>query len=787
MPTRTLLQQQIDFFLLNYFKIHHHHDDPSHPTTSFSCRTPSYSVVTPPARGASPSGKHSRHGRTATSIMLATRLPGVLLWGLFKPGTCYIRKAYAHLPACPPKPPWQLSASTKVAIVASTRLCLTITDKETITPTQPNRPMVNMVVLGVSTRYCPSEIFSQMPRPPSACHIRQPSSEVSAGAAGCTRPSSLEVAALKKDPVQQLSSSCNCRRCHRVTRQRLARSSGSPLAILILLQNVPVSSCYIAFRFPSTYYPLQFATMTTRPSRKSPSSLLSATKASSARTRFSSRLALAASGANPANASDRSDPTSNVAPNPPNTGTNNGAIDLDLPKPATMLPKPKLADPSDLNQKMPEVHTAEPEDVAGISSGKTAAGSGVMDPTLEPTCAGNFGTTDTDTSPGVQPMNGTNTLTTVAEPKAHVANPAGLAAAPAKAAGGAILDSDMDDASPVSAAANASKDKPQPDSTSTKVTLLRVSTPVDAVGGGEDSLASSSPTLERVNNSTAGSEAGLLNVASATAYVEPAPPTGDATSSDAAGTPSCTIKEGVDDASKGATEVVNVAGADVPAFTTPTTVTAGAGPENASWAVTTAKGLSPNLETNIDSTNPSPPPQILYSIFASKTPSKSPTLTPLGKTCATATNSFGATPSAGVAKSPTEATGTPSVIELNSSARFGTKSNGREPGFAPPTVDPTADHAKPPSVIDATPIGLPPGTTHASFTDGMPPTFGSPSNASLKVGTPPTVGSPTGAPPTLPSTEADLADDAVPVPTTVAHDTKASSTDEALASAPISS
>jgi len=527
--------------------------------------------------------------------------------------------------------------------------------------------------------------------------------------------------------------------------------------------------------------------MTTRPSRKSPSSLLSATKASSARTRFSSRLALAASGANPANASDRSDPTSNVAPNPPETGTNNGAIDLDLPKPATMLPKPKLADPSDLNQKMPEVHTAEPEDVAGISSGKTAAGSGVMDPTLEPTCAGNFGTTDTDTSPGVQPMNGTNTLTTVAEPKAHVANPAGLAAAPAKAAGGTILDSDMDDASPVSAAANASKDKPQPDSTSTKVTLLRVSTPVDAVGGGEDSLASSSPTLERVNNSTAGSEAGLLNVASATAYVEPAPPTGDATSSDAAGTPSCTIKEGVDDASKGATEVVNVARADVPAFTTPTTVTAGAGPENASWAVTTAKGLSPNLETNIDSTNPSPPPQILYSIFASKTPSKSPTLTPLGKTCATATNSFGATPSAGVAKSPTEATGTPSVIELNSSARFGTKSNGREPGFAPPTVDPTADHAKPPSVIDATPIGLPPGTTHASFTDGMPPTFGSPSNASLKVGTPPTVGSPTGAPPTLPSTEADLADDAVPVPTTVAHDTKASSTDEALASAPISS
>jgi len=53
----------------------------------------------------------------------------------------------------------------------------------------------------------------------------------------------------------------------------------------ILSQNTPLLSCYFN---PSLQEPL--VTMTTRPSRKAPSSLLSATKASSARTRSSSRL-----------------------------------------------------------------------------------------------------------------------------------------------------------------------------------------------------------------------------------------------------------------------------------------------------------------------------------------------------------------------------------------------------------------------------------------------------------------------------------------------------------------
>ena len=67
-----------------------------------------------------------------------------------------------------------------------------------------------------------------------------------------------------------------------------------------------------------------------------------------------------------------------------------------------------------------------------------------------------------------------------------------------------------------------------------------------------------------------------------------------------------------------------VAGTVVPAFTSPATATA-----------TVASGLTmppeSNLEGNIASTDTSPSPKNLYSIF-SKMPSKSPTLTTLGKT-----------------------------------------------------------------------------------------------------------------------------------------------------------
>jgi len=94
---------------------------------------------------------------------------------------------------------------------------------------------------------------------------------------------------------------------------------------------------------------------------------------------------------------------------------------------------------------------------------------------------------------------------------------------------------------------------------------------------------------------------------------------------------------------------------------------AGAGPEHASWAVTIAKGSSPNLETNIDPTNTSPSPKNLYNIFASNTPSKSPTLTSLGKPCSVSTK-----PPAGndidvATKTPTEASADakPAAVAVN--------------------------------------------------------------------------------------------------------------------------
>jgi len=69
---------------------------------------------------------------------------------------------------------------------------------------------------------------------------------------------------------------------------------------LILSQD---TSFVISQRFPS------FATMTTRPSRKSPSSLLSATMASSARTRSSSRLAKARGDTMSATSAEGADPS----------------------------------------------------------------------------------------------------------------------------------------------------------------------------------------------------------------------------------------------------------------------------------------------------------------------------------------------------------------------------------------------------------------------------------------------------------------------------------------------
>jgi len=138
-----------------------------------------------------------------------------------------------------------------------------------------------------------------------------------------------------------------------------------------------------------------------------------------------------------------------------------------------------------------------------------------------------------------------------------------------------------------------------------------------------------------------------------------------------------------------AMEIVDVAGiavgTDAPAFTTPATATVAVGnalgteadPSTSSKKLyaeiagtgvsastthataTVAGGLTMPLKSNA-STDTSPAPKNLYSIF-SKTPSKAPALTALGKTRPAPT------------QPPTdEATGTPSVIDLDSSAGLAT-------------------------------------------------------------------------------------------------------------------
>ena len=88
--------------------------------------------------------------------------------------------------------------------------------------------------------------------------------------------------------------------------------------------------------------------------------------------------------------------------------------------------------------------------------------------------------------------------------------------------------------------------------------------------------------------------------------------------------------------------------------------------------------LESNTGNNIASTDTSPSPKNLYSIF-SKTPSKPPALTPLGKSRVASTQP----PADG-------ATGTPSVIDLNSNV-------GRKPGFQPAPEAPLAVHIQDPT------------------------------------------------------------------------------------------
>jgi len=299
---------------------------------------------------------------------------------------------------------------------------------------------------------------------------------------------------------------------------------------LILSQNTLTLSTFLYPSFPTQAS--YFADMTTRPSRKAPSSLLSATKASVARTRSSSRLSKAK--ASHGVAADSVTPTESCAP------------------------------------------------------------------TLKESY---------------------------------------------KATGGASGDPNkvaQDDALPVDAAANAPRDKPKPDSTSTDVALLKDSTTVEAVDGGEDGLASSSPkssdttagipthstdggdptefnsvtsTISSSKNLSPGADKSFSGTVNDEGAVGGGTGLGDGLVTNPPKAPSGDLTTGT------ANVAGTVAGTAAPAFTTPATATATvvsskklyaevAG--NAAPAFTTptivAATVEPNLEGSIATDN-SPPPQ----------------------------------------------------------------------------------------------------------------------------------------------------------------------------------
>ena len=313
---------------------------------------------------------------------------------------------------------------------------------------------------------------------------------------------------------------------------------------------------------------------------------------------------------------------------------------------------------------------------------------------------------------------------------------------PAASAKVATPGSDADDTVPGAVAAavalNASKDEPKPDSTD--VALCADSLTVDAVeaiDGGEDALANSSPDAT----------AGIPAVSTEDGNFDPtklatsASPSSKKKVFESAGAAAPAPKDIplVDDPNAAGT--VAKTGAKTGAGTA-----AGAVAETAT--TTGAMPFESNVECNRASANASPPPKNLHSIFAAKTPSKSPplTFTPLGKTRAASTK---LSVHHGVAKTPTEAAvdtpvtvavdTSPVAIDVNLSAGIATVANASgvdTPGHVgarggatdhidvastQPVKDSSGDQAaKPASGIEGTPVGPAPADSTACQTGRKP-------------------------------------------------------------------
>ena len=251
--------QQIDFFPLCYIQ-----DGPSHGNNVSYCRSYTRSII-------STQYNHRRNALSSGCCRACIFRPDVVTCILFLvlsfgsfPTTQVARHYYCYNPTqnpsnntvrCDPKPPWPSPLPKPRAIAAPVQRHNHENKGHQVYPGY----MLSRGREGrdESLQQCSSEKFSQDPS--GLRHLIGFRMLVPDRAAS--------------QPPNSYASFDSTNRLHPTEKH--------PNCVLILSQNT---------LFSSSFSPFQDITMTTRPSRKAPSSLLSATQASSARTRSSSRL-----------------------------------------------------------------------------------------------------------------------------------------------------------------------------------------------------------------------------------------------------------------------------------------------------------------------------------------------------------------------------------------------------------------------------------------------------------------------------------------------------------------
>jgi len=269
MPTRNLLEQPIDFFLLNYSQIHHHHHDNLSRRSSLISVPPS--PITSPNTVARTAASHCRRATSCRQTAATWALLSILCLSIFHgvtPKKHPVEQGYPNNasllkpPWPPPPPPWE-NARDNITRRQQT-------PNHATSPAQHNDTPRNQMP---DTQQGTTEKFSQMTHHLGLGHLLSVSLL-------CLEESEERIS-------QLLPTSAQLTQQH--AEATIARSTwvgkevpfGQQPAAVILLQNTSSFSYFGLVTNP---------TMPTCPSRKAPSSLLLATKASSAHC-ASSRLA----------------------------------------------------------------------------------------------------------------------------------------------------------------------------------------------------------------------------------------------------------------------------------------------------------------------------------------------------------------------------------------------------------------------------------------------------------------------------------------------------------------